>query len=74
MDASLFKRFPLKGRSTLELRLEAVNVLNHVNLGNPDSEIGVPGDPRPNAGRINNTAYFGSDPQRNLQFGMRLQF
>ena len=34
-----------------------VNLFNHVNLGNPDSEIGVPGNLNPNAGRITSTAY-----------------
>ena len=33
--------------------LEAVNLFNHVNLGNPDSEVGVPGNNNTNAGRIN---------------------
>ena len=28
-------------------------MFNHVNLGNPDSEVGVPGNPNTNAGRIN---------------------
>jgi hypothetical protein len=74
VDASLFKRFQLRNRYALELRLEAVNALNHVNLGNPDSEIGTPSDPRANAGRITNTAYFGADPQRNLQFAARFTF
>ena len=29
----------------LEIRIEAVNIFNHVNLGFPDSEVGVPGTP-----------------------------
>ena len=74
VDASLFKRIGLGTRRTVELRLEAVNLLNHVNLGNPDSEIGSPGNPRPDAGTISSTAYFGNDPQRNLQFAVRLLF
>jgi hypothetical protein len=36
--------------------------------------VGTPSDPRPNAGRINSNAYFGRDPQRNLQFAVRLLF
>jgi hypothetical protein len=71
VDASLFKRFAFN-RTSLELRLEAVNVFNHVNLGNPDTQIGVPGNDNPNAGRITSTA-----PNwlaRNLQFGVRFQF
>jgi hypothetical protein len=74
VDASLFKRISLGARRTVELRVEAVNLLNHVNLGNPDSEIGSPENPRPDAGMIGSTAYFGNDPQRNLQFAVRLLF
>jgi hypothetical protein len=74
VDASLFKRFTFGQRYGLELRLEAVNVFNHVNLGNPDSEIGTTTEARPNAGRITNTTYGGSDPQRNLQFAARFTF
>lgn len=54
--------------------LEAVNVFNHVNLGNPDSEVGVPGNNNTNAGRITSTAYGTSDPQRNVQFGVKFTF
>ena len=56
------------------MRIEAVNLFNHVNLGNPDSEVGVPGNPNPNAGRINSTAYGGNDLQRNFQFGLKVRF
>jgi outer membrane receptor protein involved in Fe transport len=74
VDASLFKRFSFTDRVALELRFEVVNVFNHVNLGNPDSEIGVPGNNNPNAGIISSTAFFGRVPQRNLQFGARFLF
>ncbi|HEY8550608.1 MAG TPA: TonB-dependent receptor [Vicinamibacterales bacterium] len=74
VDASLFKNIRIGQTRELQLRLEAVNVFNHVNLGNPDSEIGVPGNNNPNAGRINSTAYGNTDPQRNLQFGIRFSF
>jgi hypothetical protein len=73
-DASIFKRFVLRGSHALEFRAEAVNLFNHVNLGNPDSEIGVPGNNNANAGRITSTAFGGSDPQRNFQFGIRFSF
>jgi hypothetical protein len=73
-DASLFKNFALSDASRLEIRLEAVNIFNHVNLGNPDSEVGVPGTPNPNAGRISQTAFGNGDPQRNFQFGLRFVF
>jgi hypothetical protein len=45
-----------------------------VNLGNPDTEIGTATEARANAGRITSTAYFGADPQRNLQFAARFTF
>jgi outer membrane receptor protein involved in Fe transport len=72
VDASLFKRFDLGGDRNLELRVEAQNVFNKVNLGNPDSEIGVPGNPNPNAGFITGTAP--NAVQRNLQFALRFGF
>jgi outer membrane receptor protein involved in Fe transport len=73
-DASLFKRVSVGGRRALELRIEAVNIFNNVNLGNPDSEIGTPTDPRPNAGRITSTAFGNGDLQRNFQFGLKFVF
>jgi outer membrane receptor protein involved in Fe transport len=74
VDASLFKKFHFTDTSALEFRLEVVNLFNHVNLGNPNNEVGTVSDPRSDAGRINSTAYFGRDPQRNLQFALRFLF
>jgi outer membrane receptor protein involved in Fe transport len=73
-DASLFKRFLFTESTALELRFEAVNLFNHVNLDNPDSNIGNPASPNANAGRITGVAYGGSDPMRNFQFGVKLKF
>ncbi|MDQ3803315.1 MAG: TonB-dependent receptor [Acidobacteriota bacterium] len=73
-DASLFKKFIFTETTELEFRIEAVNVFNHVNLENPDTFIGNPANPSSNAGRISSTAYFGTDPQRNFQFGLKLKF
>ncbi len=73
-DASLFKHVGVGGTKQLEIRIEVVNLFNHVNLGNPDSEVGVPGNDNPNAGRINSTAYGNTDPQRNFQFGFKFMF
>jgi hypothetical protein len=73
-DASIFKHFKLMSTHVLELRAEAVNLFNHVNLGNPDSEVGVPGNNNTNAGRITSTAYGNGDPQRNFQFALRFTF
>ena len=74
VDASLFKHIRFAESRALELRVEVVNLFNHVNLGNPDSEIGVPGNLNTNAGRINSTAYFNADPQRNWQFAAKFSF
>lgn len=64
----------LGGSRILEARIEAVNVFNTVNLGNPDAEIGVPGNPNPNAGWTHSTAFGGSALQRNLQFARKVVF
>ena len=73
-DASFFKHFMI-GTGDFELRFEFVNFLNHVNLGNPsDTEVGVPGNPNTNAGRINSTAFGNADPQRQLQVGLKYRF
>ena len=73
-DASLFKKFIFSESKELEFRIESVNVFNHVNLENPDTNIGNPASPRPEAGRITSTAYFGTDLQRNFQFAVKLKF
>ncbi len=73
-NASMFKRVSVGGTRALEFRVEAVNLFNNVNLGNPNTEIGSPGSPRPDAGRINSTAYGNADRQRNLQFAVKFQF
>ncbi|MGH9329799.1 MAG: hypothetical protein ACRD09_05095, partial [Vicinamibacterales bacterium] len=69
-----FKHIELGNQRRLEFRIEVVNLFNTVNLGNPDSEIGAPGEARPNAGRINSTAYFNADPMRNFQFAVKFSF
>jgi hypothetical protein len=82
-DASLLKKFHITETMNIEFRVEVVNLFNHVNLGQPDSNIGVPDnpatpafDPSPNdnAGRITSTAYFGADPQRNFQWALKFTF
>jgi hypothetical protein len=73
-DASLFKHVRVGGTKQLEVRIEAVNLFNHVNLGNPNSEVGVPGNNNSDAGRINSTAYGNTDPQRNFQFALKFMF
>jgi len=74
VDASLFKKFRITERSMAEFRLEAVNLFNHNNWGNPDGTVGVPGNNNSNAGRITSNAYGGSDPMRNLQFALKISW
>lgn len=56
---------PLKGRSTLQFRLEATNVFNMVNLSNPGTNLGA-------------AATFGkirtARDLRRIQLGMRFSF
>jgi hypothetical protein len=39
LDASLFRTFPIKDALKMQLRLEALNMLNHANFSNPDSGV-----------------------------------
>jgi len=73
-DAGLFKHIKIGGSRDLEIRIEAVNIFNVVNLGQPDATVGVPGNPNNHAGVIDSTAYGNSDPQRNFQFGAKFTF
>ncbi len=73
-DASLFKHIRVGGSRDLEVRVEAVNIFNVVNLGQPDSTVGVPGNPNNHAGVIDSTAYGNADPQRNFQFAVKFMF
>jgi len=74
VDASAFKHFPFGEGRNVELRLEVVNLFNHVNLGNPNGEVGVPGNNNTDAGRITSTAFGNADPQRNFQFAAKFKF
>ena len=73
-DASFFKHIPLGTDRNFEFRVEIVNLFNHVNLGNPNAEVGVPGNNNSAAGRITSTAYGNADPQRNFQFAAKFRF
>ncbi len=73
-DASLFKHFRFTEGTQMEVRFEVFNVFNHVNLGNPDAEIGVPGNLNDHSGRITSTAYGGQDPMRQMQFAIKVSF
>jgi outer membrane receptor protein involved in Fe transport len=74
VDASAFKHIPFGDDRSVELRVEIVNLFNHVNLGNPNGEVGVPGNNNTDAGRITSTAFFNADPQRNFQFAAKIRF
>jgi hypothetical protein len=68
-DASLFKKMRFTENKELEFRIEAVNFFNHVNRGNPATNIDSD-----NFGVISNVAYDGNDLMRNFQFGLRFKF
>jgi outer membrane receptor protein involved in Fe transport len=67
-DASLFKKFQVSETKKLEFRIEAFNLFNHVNLGQPDSCV----DCGSNAGHINGLAP--GAQMRQFQFGLRFAF
>lgn len=66
VDMSLFKNFKLRGRSALELRLEAFNVLNHPQYGQPNQFLGDG-----NFGKITGTRL---NSERQVQLAARVTF
>jgi hypothetical protein len=40
MDMTIFRTFRVKERTTLKVGIQAFNILNHPNFGNPDSGVG----------------------------------
>ena len=73
LDASLFKKVPIRESVNLQLRLESFNALNHVNLGLPNvtfaSNLGASANTNALFGRITTAA----DPRR-VQLALRLVF
>jgi hypothetical protein len=67
VDMALSRNVHLTQVQNLELRLEAFNLLNHVNLGNPNTNLNLG-----NFGRIT-TLQTGTTP-RILQFGLKYGF
>jgi hypothetical protein len=65
IDLALHRRFVIRDRATLQLRVESFNVLNHPNYG-------IPG-PYPDFGPFFGKILSTGDPRR-LQFGTRLDF
>ncbi|MPZ16664.1 MAG: hypothetical protein GEV06_01930 [Luteitalea sp.] len=64
-DWSLAKTFRLFDDTQLEFRVDAFNVFNHTNLGQPNNTVDGPG-----AGQIVDVA--GDSTMRQMQFGLRL--
>ena len=67
-DVSFFKNFVVTGSVRAQFRAEAFNILNKVNLANPNTCVDCPGT----AGRITNI--FQLATMRQWQFGLRLEF
>ena len=65
VDMSLFRSFPFAERRRLEFRAEAFNMLNHVNLGQPDATVGDAG-----FGKVTSTR----GTERQLQLALKLFF
>jgi hypothetical protein len=67
LDASLLKDFHVTERVDLQLRLEALNALNHANFANPNTQQGSP-----IFGQI--TGLYSGTPARILQLGAHVSF
>ena len=67
IDMALTRNIHLTQAQNLELRLESFNLLNHVNLGNPNTNLNLA-----NFGRI--TALQTGATPRILQFGLKYGF
>ena len=65
VDMSLFRSFPFAEKRRLEFRAEAYNMLNHVNLGQPDATVGDAG-----FGKVTSTR----GTARQLQLALKLFF
>ena len=66
IDLGLFKTFTVTERVKAQLRVEALNALNHANFANPQGDIN-----NPNFGYITSTTGTG---ERNLRFAVRVSF
>jgi hypothetical protein len=66
VDAGVFKRISITERVDLQLRIEALNLLNEANFGNPQGDIN-----NNDFGFITNTIGIG---ERNLRFAARISF
>lgn len=66
-DVSLTRRFPIRGRASVQFRADAFNLLNTPQFGFPNANIGSP-----TAGRI--TSLQPDIGNRQLQFALKLDF
>lgn len=66
IDASLFKTVQFKERASLQVRIEAYNLLNHPSFSNPNADFTQSGT----FGRVTGT----SSSARQLQFALKLNF
>jgi hypothetical protein len=67
-DASLIKKVPIHEQQAIEFRLEALNVFNHANLGNPVTSFGAT-----NFGTVN-SLQTGTTGSRTLQLAAHYTF
>jgi hypothetical protein len=67
VDFGLFRSIPFASRVRLQLRLEALNLLNHANFANPGGDIS-------NAGTFGIITATTGTGERNLRFGARVSF
>jgi hypothetical protein len=67
IDTSLLKNFALTERFILQFRAEGLNVLNHANFANPNTQQGSP-----TFGQV--TSLVSGNQARIIQLGLHLQF
>ena len=72
VDLALQRRFRLGGDRSVELRAEAFNALNRMNLGNPNTNISSGAAFGRITGPLNNT--YGTGTARQMQFMLRLNY
>ncbi len=70
VDFSVFKNIPVSERVHLQFRSEFFNLLNHMNLGAPNTTVFSGASFSPTAGQITSLA----TPPRQIQFGLKLIF
>jgi len=67
IDLSLFRRFPIGRRLTLEARAEAFNLTNTPHFTNPNTSVN-------SSGFMTITGTSGNSPERQFRLGVRVQF